>query len=146
MTLKLKMKMKMKLRIIISTLFLVFAATVQAQLAVAVSPARVSNQKVIVPLALTNSFAEKIESARAVVFLMDEQGRMVGQRTDWIIGGTKDRPALESGKGTDFNFVVTAIRPLASTNVTTRVTVSRILLEGGKAADVNKDVKIQNQR
>ena len=34
------------------------------------------------PLALKIT-SEKIQSARAVVFLMDEQGRMVGTKTDW---------------------------------------------------------------
>lgn len=134
-----------KFRMLICSAALLAAAQLHAQLGVAVAPAKVSNQKIIVPLVLTNGFAENIESARAVVFVMDDQGRMVGQRSDWIVGGTKDRTPLESGKETNYNFVVTAIRPLASTNLTTRVNVSRLLLQGGKAVDVNKDVKIQNR-
>jgi len=133
--------MKSTIAIIVLLLSTVFCG---AQLSVTVSSVKVTGQKAIVPLTLKNTFADKIESARAVVFLMDEQGQMVGQRTDWIIGGTKERPALESGKGTTYNFVVTATRPLASTNLTAKVTVSRLILGGGKSGDVNKDVQIQN--
>src|SRR5437879_9893979 len=52
---------------------------VQAQLAVSIAPPKVSGQKAVVTLAMKNNFAEKVESARAVVFLFDEQGKMVGQ-------------------------------------------------------------------
>jgi len=41
--------------------------------AVTVSPLKVIGQKAIVSLALTNHLAEKVESARAVCFLLDEQ-------------------------------------------------------------------------
>ena len=49
-----------------------------AQVAVSVSPVKVAGQRAIVPLAMKNNFAEKIESARAAVFLLDDQGKMVG--------------------------------------------------------------------
>ncbi|MDE3099477.1 MAG: hypothetical protein KGJ88_08375 [Verrucomicrobiota bacterium] len=45
-----------------------------AQLAVTVSPVKVVGQKAIVTLALTNSLAEKVESARDVVFVSDNEG------------------------------------------------------------------------
>ena len=133
----------MKTIFALATFWLITTAS-QAQLSVTVLPMKITGQKAIVPLALKNGYADKIESTRAVVFLMDEQGQMVGTKTDWIIGGTKERPALESGKETTYNFVVTATRPLVSTNLTTKVTVSRLILDGGKAGDVNKDVQIQN--
>jgi hypothetical protein len=53
----------------------------QAQLAVTVSPPKVTGSKAIVPLAMKNGLGERVESARAVVFLLDEQGKMVGQGT-----------------------------------------------------------------
>lgn len=133
----------MKTIIALAALWFATAASL-AQLSVTVSPVKITGQKAIVPLTLKNGFAEKIESARAVIFLMDEQGQMVGQKTDWVIGGTKERPALASSKETTYNFVITAIRPLASTNLTTKVTISRLILDGGKNGDVNKDVQIQN--
>ena len=74
---------------------LICAATVQAQLAVAVSQPKVTGQKVMVTLAMKNSLTAKVESARAVCFLLDDQGKVIGQSTKWVIGGTKNRPALE---------------------------------------------------
>jgi hypothetical protein len=92
-----------------SILFLLFAVTVaRAQLAVTVSPVRVTGQKAIVPLVMKNTFADKIESARAACFLLDEKGKMVGQGTRWVVGGTKDRPGLAAGATNTFQFVIAA--------------------------------------
>ena len=38
-------------------------------------------QKAVVPLGMKNNFTEKVESARAVCFLLNEQGKVVGQST-----------------------------------------------------------------
>lgn len=122
-------------------LFATFAS--QAQLSVTVSPVKVTGQKAIVPLAMTNNFSEKIESARAVVFLLDEQGKMVGQSTKWIIGGSEDKTTLAAGATNAFHFVVTADKPITTTNLTTKVSITRIVLEGGKLADAANDAQIQ---
>ena len=114
-----------------------------AQLAVTVSPVKVTGQKAVVPLAFKNNFIESVESARAVVFLLDDQGKMVGQTTKWVIGGTKDRPGLPAGGTNVFNFVVTTIKPVTSTNLQTKVIFNRLILNGGKLADPVKDVQIQ---
>jgi hypothetical protein len=116
----------------------------RAQFAVTVSPVKATGSRAIVPLATKNGFAERIESARAVVFLLDEQGKMVGQSTRWVIGGTRDKAGLAAGTTNAFNFVVAAAKPFASTNLTAKVSFSRVVLEGGKLADVNKEVQIQN--
>jgi len=127
----------------ISLCVLLFCAvTTQAQLAVTVSPPKVTGQKTIVPLAMTNNLTETVDSARAICFLLDEQGKMVGQSSKWVIGGTKDRPALESKNGTSFNFVITSSQPLTTTNLTAKVSFSRVVLGGGKLADVNKTVNV----
>ncbi len=118
--------------------------TTQAQLAVTVSPAKITSQKAIVELKMKNSFAEKVESARAICFLLDEQGEMIGQSTKWVIGGTKGRPALEPKKETTFNFVITSNQPFTTTNLTVKVSFSRVVLEGNKLADPKTDVQIQN--
>ena len=75
-----------------------------AQLAVTVSPPKVTGQKTVVTLAMKNNLTEKVESARAVIFLLNEQGAMVGQSTKWVIGGIKTRPALEPKTGNDVQF------------------------------------------
>ncbi|TAL06776.1 MAG: hypothetical protein EPO07_01305 [Verrucomicrobia bacterium] len=119
-----------------------FCVAAQAQLAVAVSPPKVIGQKAVVPLAMKNNFSDKIESARAAVFLLDEQGKMVGQATHWVIGGNQDRPGLAAGATNVFYFVVNNATHLPMTNLTTKVTFNRIVLEGSKLADVNKDVSV----
>lgn len=116
-----------------------------AQLAVTVSPPKVAGQKAVVPLATRNGFAERIESARAVVFLLDEQGKMVGQPTTrWVIGGSEGKTGLAAGATNAFLFVVTSDKPFPSTNLTAKVSFSRVVLEGGKVADVNKSVQIEH--
>jgi len=128
-------------------LLLVFCSlTVQAQLAVTVSAAQIIGQKAIVPLTITNNLAESVESARAVCFLLDEQGKMIGQSTKWVIGGTKDRPALQPKTGTTFNFVITSPQPFITTNLTAQVSFSRLVLDGRKFANPKTDVQIQNRK
>lgn len=133
--------MRYRLRI---TLCLALFCTIasQAQLAVTVSPVKVTGQKAVVPLALTNGLPEKVESARAVVFLLDEQGRMAGQVTRWVIGGSNTN-GLAAGATNAFHFVITSDKPFATTNLTAKVSFSRVVLEGGKVADVAQSVQIR---
>jgi predicted anti-sigma-YlaC factor YlaD len=49
-------------------------------------------------------------------------------------------PLLAAGATNVFNFVVTASKPFTRTNLTAKVTFSRVVLEGGKLADVAKQV------
>jgi hypothetical protein len=132
-----------KMKIMLPLIGLLWCEKAIAQLAVTVSPPKVTGQKAVVALALKNSLSEKIESARAVVFLLDEHGKMAGQATKWVIGGGKDRPVLLPGATNLFNFVVQGAGPFTTTNLTAKVSFSRVVLEGGKLADVNKEVKIQ---
>ncbi len=118
------------------------AIAVQAELAVTVSPVKVAGQKAVVPLAMKNNFAEKIESARAAVFLLDEQGKMVGQSTKWVIGGTRDKPGLAAGATNAFHFVIATEKPFTITNLTAKVTFSRVVLAGGKLADTARQVTV----
>jgi hypothetical protein len=115
-----------------------------AQLAVAVSPVKTTGSKAIVPLTMKNGFAEKVESARAVMFLLDKRGKMVGQSTRWVIGAGRDKSPLAPGLTSVFNFVIAADKPFTSTNLTAKVSFSRVVLEGGRLADANKEVQIQN--
>jgi hypothetical protein len=127
-----------------SFFYLVLFSTIaaHAQLAVMISPVKIVGQKAVVTLAMKNSLAEKVESARAICFLLDDQGKMVGQSTKWVIGGTKDRPALEPKEKTTFNFVITSSQPFTTTNLTAKVSFSRVILENGQVADMNKTVSV----
>jgi hypothetical protein len=124
----------------------IFCSATHAQLAVTVSPPKITSQKAIVELKMKNGLAGKVESARAICFLLDEQGKMIGQSTKWVIGGTKDRPALEAKNETTFNFVITSNQPFTTTNLTAKVSFSRVVLEGNKLADPKTDVQIQNAK
>src|SRR4051812_3194476 len=104
----------------------------EAKLSVKIEQPRTVGDKSLIKLTLKNNFAEKIESARAVIFLITDEGKMVGQVTRWVIGGTKDKPALAPGKETTFNFVVPVDKPFTKT----KLSFSRIILEGGKIADM----------
>jgi hypothetical protein len=119
---------------------------VAAQLAVTVSPPKITDQKAVVELKMKNGLAGKVESARAICFLLDEHGNMVGESSKWVIGGTKNRPALEPEKETSFNFVITSSQPFVTTNLTAKVSFSRVVLEGEKLADPKMDVQIQNNQ
>lgn len=115
-----------------------------AQLAVTVSPLTITGQKAVVPLALKNNLSERIESARAAVFLLDEQGKMVGQATKWVIGGSEGGSGLVAGTTNVFHFVITSDKPFTTTNLTARINFSRIVVESGKLADPAKDVQIES--
>jgi hypothetical protein len=130
--------MKTNLILLLGTL----ATVAQAQLAVTVSPVKVVGQKAIVPLAMENHFVEKVESARALVFLLDEEGKMVGQGSRWVIGGAKDKSGLSAGATNAFHFVIAADKAFTTTNLTAKVQFNRIVLEGGKLADAVKDVSV----
>jgi hypothetical protein len=97
-------------------------------------------RKVLIKLTMKNTFQEKVESARAQVFLLDDQSKVVGQAARWVIAGTKDKLGLFARAETTFNFVIQTDKPFTKS----KVSFSRVLLEGGKLADVNKEVQIQN--
>jgi hypothetical protein len=111
-----------------------------AQLAITVSAVKSTGNKAVVPLALENKFSEKVESARAVVFLLDAQGRVVGQATKWIIGGSKQSPPLPAGATNTFNFVISMPKPLTTTNLNERVSVTRLILASGRVVDPTREV------
>lgn len=118
---------------------LAIATSLQAALVVQLGQAKTTGSKAIIKLDLENTFDTKIQAARAVVFLTDDQGKVVGQSTRWIIGGSNDRPALESKAKTTFNFVVPTEKPFTKT----QFLVERVLLEGNKPADIRKEVVIK---
>ena len=114
------------------------AGAAQAALTVKVDKPKQVGKKAVIKLTMKNTFTEKIESARAQMFLLDDKGRMVGQAVRWVIGGTQDKPALAPDAETTFNFVVATDKPFR----TNQVSFTRLILDGGKLADVTKDVSV----
>ena len=134
------MKMQNQIGIIsVANFSLIACLTVaQAALVVKVDEPKITGSKAVIALELKNTFTNNIESVRAVVFLLDDQGKMAGQAAHWIIGGTKDKPGLAPGGKTTYDFVVPANKPFTKT----KVMVNRLILETGKPADPIKDVQI----
>jgi hypothetical protein len=117
---------------------LVCQFTANAELAITVLPVKMIGQKAIVPLTMKSTFTNKIDSARAQVFLFDAEGKVVGRGVNWVIGGAKDRPPLAPGGTNTYHFVIKTEKPFSEA----RVTFNRIVLEGGKLADPIKDVEV----
>jgi hypothetical protein len=103
-------------------------------------PPKVTGEKVVVQLAMKNRLTNEVKSARAVCLLLDEQGKMVGQSTKWVIG--QNKTVLEPKAEAKFNFVITTARPLVSSNLTAKVIFSRLILDGGKPVDPRQEVEI----
>ncbi len=99
-----------------------------AELAVGTTASRTVGSKAVITLGLTNSYTDKIDSARATVFLVNHAGKVVGQSTRWVIGGSPEKPGLNANAGTLFHFVVEAKQPFK----TNRVFVNQIVLSGGR--------------
>lgn len=131
----------------VSLLFICLLSTfAPGQLAVTISSPKITGEKAVVPFVMQNNFNQKIESARASIFLLDEKGKMVGQSTKWVIGGTPNHASLAPGATNTFNFVLTAVKPITTTNLTAKVVFNRMVLEGGKLADASKDAVISESK
>ena len=98
-----------------------------------------TDTKAVVKLTMTNTYSNAVESARAAVFLLDADGKMVGQNTAWVIGGTKDKPGLASKGTAIYNVVVPLTKPYKKT----KVVFTRIVLEGGQVIDAGKGFTLQ---
>jgi hypothetical protein len=57
-------------------LWLIVATVASAALMVKVAPPKTTGGRTIIQLDLKNTFTNNIESVRAVVFLLDDQGKM----------------------------------------------------------------------
>ncbi len=128
----------------ILVLFILSALTAQAQLAVTVTPPKVVGQKAVVQLKMKNDLGGAVKSARAVCFLLDEQGKLVGQSTKWVIG--ENHASLEPKAEKTFNFVVTNLQPFRTTNLTAKVSFVRVILAGGQLADPTKDIIVEQPK
>lgn len=127
---------------------MVVALTISARadLLVTSEPVKVNGQSALVKLDMRNTFKQKVESVRAVVFLMDPQGVVVGQSVKWVITGQKDLPALPSGGTNRFYFVIPLNRPLTSSNLTAKVQFNRVELDNGRLVSIPIAVKVTESK
>ena len=117
-----------------SIVLLLAAPNLHAELIVKVDETKTVGSKTVIKLSFRNTYKVGVQSARATVFLLDDQGKIVGQAVQWVIGGTKDKPPLAPDAATTYNFVIASGKSFS----TTKVILNRVVLEGGKLADVNK--------
>jgi hypothetical protein len=132
----------MKCSFLILIVVLLSFGRAQAQLNVKVLPVMVEGNKALVKLNLKNDLTNAVESARASVYLLNGES-VVGQATRWVIGGTKGKPSLVPGATNSFFFVVSSDKSFPRTNLTAKVNFTRVVLQGGALADMEKDVKIE---
>jgi hypothetical protein len=65
---------------------------------------------------------------------------MIGQSSKWVIGQNKTGLAPD---GTNrFNFVITSHQPFVTSNLTAKVSFSRVVLDGGRLADLRQEVLV----
>ena len=121
--------------------FFTWACALEAQLMVTASPVKAEGNKASIKLDFRNGLTNAVESARATVFLFNGE-TLVAQSTKWVIGGGKEKSNLIPGGTNMFFFVLTSDKPFPKTPLTAKVNFARVVLEGGKLANVEKDVKI----
>lgn len=110
----------------------------RSQLVVVVSSPKIGGQKAIVELKMKNNLSNAVASARAACFLIDDQEKLVGHSTKWVIGQNKH--SLEPKGETTFNFVITSPQPFMTTNLAAKVSFSRVVLQNGRLTDPRQSV------
>ena len=110
-----------------------------AQLEVRLLETQQSGNKSLVKLELNNTYDQAIKDARAWVFLMDEEGKVVGNKAAWIIGGEKSgpenrvQPPLKKGEKNEYTLAMDMLRSKKEDEspFKAKITFSRIILADG---------------
>ena len=68
--------------------------------------------------------SQKIESAKATMFLMDAGGKVLSQKTGWMIGGATNRPPLAPDHQSKYYFVL----PAGETFSKAKLMLNRVVL------------------
>ena len=109
---------------------------ISAQLAITTSSPTLWGRKALVKLEIVNRGSVAVESAKAALFLRAPDGQVVAHGSRWVIGGG-DQPqasTLPPGATNRFHFVLQAPQPLATTNLSAHLILTRVVLEGGRLA------------
>jgi len=138
----------MKIIVIVFSLLILAPLFVHATLEVGVTT-ETTGSKALVKISIKNNFDQKLKATRAWVILLDDKGKIVGQKAQWLSNpkkkkqtGNKKRKSnkthvdLEAGDTLEASVVVNTTRPVADT----KLTFSRIILGDGTLADVRKSL------
>jgi len=117
---------------------LLLCGSAHASLMVSVTEPKLSGGSSVIKLTMHNTFGKAVESARAVVFLKDASGKVVHQKTEWVIGGTRERPPLKPDKKVEFFITVPSDTKFEKTDVV----FTRIILTGGEVVPAGKGFRI----
>ena len=120
-------------------LTLLTTSLLHANLEVSVTEQTSAGNKGLVKLKMTNKFSQGVKGARAWVFLMDDSGKVVGNKAQWLVGGTeenlsKDPDGLAVGEELQTSMVVNTQKPFTKT----KVTLSKLVLADGNTVDPRK--------
>lgn len=105
-----------------------FCGLLRANMEISVELADVHESNSFVHLETKNGFDQDIKDARVWVFLMNDEGEVVGNKAQWIIGGDSlQKEPLSVEQSQSFKIAVdTESKPTKA-----KVTFSRIILEDG---------------
>lgn len=134
------MKYKHTLAFLFSLFILSSAAS--ANLEVSVASLESASNKTLVELDTKNTFDQGIKDARAWVFLMDAEGKVVGNQSQWIIGGdSSQKESLEAEDSQTFKVAIST----TSKPTTAKVTFSKIILADGTKVNPHKSLVTKSQ-
>jgi hypothetical protein len=120
-------------------ILLFVVSTAHASLSVKMDDPKITGNKAVIKLTMQNTYGTTVESARVAVFLKDEKGKVIGQKAEWVIGGSKDKPALAPNTGAEYFLMVPADKPFQKTDVI----FTRIILEGGQVIQAGKGFQLE---
>ena len=113
-----------------------------ANLEVSVASLEGSSNKALVELDTKNTFDQGIKDARAWVFLMDAEGKVVGNQSQWIIGGdSSQKEPLEAEDSQTFKVAIST----TSKPTTAKVTFSKIILADGSKVNPHKSLTTKSK-
>lgn len=81
------------MKIVTVIVSLLWAVALSAQIEVSVSSIESQSNKSVVRLEASHQFTKDVKDARAWVFLLDAEGKVVGNQAHWIIGGDSSAKA-----------------------------------------------------
>jgi hypothetical protein len=126
-------------QVLVAVTVFCLAANAFGKLTIKLNQPQQAAGKTLVKLTLRNTFTNKVESARATLFLLNDDEKVVGQSSQWVVGGTKDKPALAPGASATYNFVVPTDKPFTKA----KLIFNRIILEGGRQVDPANNFEIE---
>jgi hypothetical protein len=88
-----------------------------------------------------NTFKQPVKAARAWVFLMDSEGKVVGNQAEWVVGGGERPSDTSPPSAVETVAQCVVVVPTARPPVSAQVTFSRLILADGTVVAPQTSVK-----